>query len=250
MKTAFVVIIPARYASTRLPGKPLLKIAGVPMLQHVYNAALKSDAAAVHIATDDERIVELAKSFNANVLMTDAGHQSGTDRLAEAAQLLGLDDDSIIVNLQGDEVGMSEKVINQVARLLNDHPGCNMATISEPLNDPKHIRDPHIVKVVSDADGRALYFSRSVIPGNRSGELEITAGAGAYHKHIGLYAYRAGFLRCFTGLPVCALEQQESLEQLRALYHGETIMVQAACECTGIGVDTPEDLERAQQYID
>jgi len=252
VNTSFVVIIPARYASTRLPGKPLLKIAGIPLLQHVYNVARKSEAESVYIATDDERIVQLAESFDADTLITATTHRSGTDRLAEAVHQLNLNSDTIIVNLQGDEVGLSEKVINQVAQILLNNPACNMATICEKLTDRKQIMDPNVVKVVSDKQGRALYFSRSAVPWDRSLSTDIdddNANISCF-KHIGLYAYRVGFLRHFTELPVCELEQQESLEQLRALYNGDDIRVEIACETTGVGVDTPEDLERARQLFD
>lgn len=249
MNDNFVVIIPARYASTRLPGKPLLDIAGRPLLQHVYDAAAESAADAVYIATDDERIVELAGTFGARALITGRNHQSGTDRLAEAARRLQLDDDSIIVNLQGDEVGMSARVINQVTRLLQTNTSANMATVCEALDNAAQIRDPHVVKVVMDRHGRALYFSRSVIPWSATVDNISASTVVRWYKHIGLYAYRAGFLQCFTALGACALEQQESLEQLRALYHGETILVEPACDKTGIGVDTPEDLERARKMF-
>ncbi|MDX1518614.1 MAG: 3-deoxy-manno-octulosonate cytidylyltransferase [Gammaproteobacteria bacterium] len=245
-----MVIIPSRYGSTRLPGKPLIDIAGQPLLQHVFDAATRSQAGSVHIATDDERVKDLAESFGASAVMTSAAHRSGTDRLAEAADILNLDENTIVVNLQGDEVGMSEKVIDQVARLLSEHADCNMATICEPVTDPGQINDPNVVKVICDGQGRALYFSRSVIPwpGPAAGNLNPGGEAG-WFRHIGLYAYRAGFLRRFTGLPVCDLEKQESLEQLRALYHGESILVETACESTGIGVDTQQDLERARQVL-
>lgn len=252
MNSSFVVIIPARYASTRLPGKPLLKIAGIPLLQHVYNVASKSEAESVYIATDDERILRLAESFGADTLMTATTHRTGTDRLAEAVNQLNLDRDTIIVNLQGDEVGMSEKVINQVAQILLNNPASNMATICENLTDSKQILDPNVVKVVRDKHGRALYFSRSAIPWYRSLSTDIDDDnvPVSCFKHIGLYAYRVGFLQYFTELPVCELEQQESLEQLRALFHGEEIYVEIACETTGVGVDTPDDLERARQLFD
>lgn len=249
MNDAFVVIIPARYASTRLPGKPLLDICGKPLLQHVHEAARNSRADAVYIATDDERVIERAKSFGAEALMTDVSHHSGTDRLAEAARKLALDDNTIIVNLQGDEAGMSEQVINQAAHLLQASTRANMATVCEPLTDNRQIADPHVVKVVMDKNGHALYFSRSVIPWSKpAGESEARAEP-QWFKHIGLYAYRAGFLQYFTQLGACELEKQESLEQLRALYHGETILVEPACDQTGIGVDTPDDLERARQLL-
>ncbi len=249
MNDSFVVIIPARYASTRLPGKPLLDIAGRPLLQYVYDAATESEADAVYIATDDERIVELAGTFGARTLMTGRHHHSGTDRLAEAARLLRLDEATIIVNLQGDEVGMSARVIDQTARLLRADTSANMATVCEVLDDVAQIRDPHVVKVVMDRHGRALYFSRSVIPWTATVDDISASTVDRWYKHIGLYAYRAGFLQRFTALGACALEQQESLEQLRALYHGETILVEPACDKTGIGVDTPEDLERARKMF-
>ncbi len=243
MSSEFTILIPARYASTRLPGKPLLEIAGKSLLQHVYESARTSAARNIYIATDDERIRDHCESFHADVVMTAATHVSGTDRLAEAVDQLQLDDNTIVVNLQGDEIGMSANVINQVAQLLSGSDTAGMATVCEPIADTGLIADPNVVKVVANINQEALYFSRSVIPSN------IRARATQCYKHIGLYAYRCGFLRRFTRLPVCELEQQESLEQLRALYHGETILVEAACEPTGIGVDTAEDLERARQQF-
>lgn len=248
MKSSFVVIIPARYASSRLPGKPLLTIAGIPLLEHVFRSALRSAAESVYVATDDERIMDLCTSIGANAIMTDKSHHSGTDRLAEAAHKLGLSDDQIIVNLQGDEVGMSEQVVNQVAVLLQKDDSANMATVCEIIRDKQQLQDPHVVKLVMDCQGRAMYFSRSLIPFQREsdkGEQIIST----HYKHIGLYAYRAAFLQEFSSLSPCELEQQESLEQLRALYQGETIRVAVACESTGIGIDTPEDLEKAREMI-
>lgn len=247
--TAFKVIIPARYASTRLPGKALLDIAGKPLLQHVYEATCASDADEVYIATDDERIVEAAKQFGARAIMTSEQHLSGTDRLAELVTIQGNDDSDIIVNVQGDELGLSPKVINQVAHALIDHADINMSTVCEAISSVDEVIDPNIVKVVMDKNNRALYFSRAPIPWDRqaNGDIQESFNDSQYYRHIGLYGYRAGFLKQFASLPKCALEEQESLEQLRALYNGESIYVALAREATGIGVDTEDDLQQARE---
>ncbi|MCG8324176.1 MAG: 3-deoxy-manno-octulosonate cytidylyltransferase [Thiotrichales bacterium] len=251
MNASFVVIIPARHASTRLPGKPLIDICGRSLLEHVYSSACNSAAESVYVATDDERIFQHVESFGGRVLMTSAAHRSGTERLAEAATILELADEQLVVNLQGDEIGMQPAVINQVAQLLKDNPDSHMATVYEAIADLQQVNDPNVVKLVFDQAGRALYFSRSAIPWRKSaGESATDASMDKpYFKHIGLYAYHAGFLQRYARLPVCELEQHESLEQLRALYHGEMIMVAAACAATGIGVDTAEDLEIARKML-
>ncbi len=246
---SFSVIIPCRYASTRLPSKPLLDIAGKPLIQHVYESACLSKANNIYIACDDERIEAAAKSFNANVVMTSQYHESGTDRLAEAAKILNLADDEVIVNLQGDELGMTSGVINQVAEALHLNSDCNMATICEPIHQTEEVLDPNIVKVISDENNYALYFSRAPIPWDRdsNGKLDSNFHERQYYRHIGLYAYRNKFLTEFSQMQRANLEIVESLEQLRALYHGEKIHVSIAIDSTGIGIDTPEDLEKARE---
>ena len=245
----FHIIIPARYASTRLPGKPLLEINGKPLIQHVYESACLCGADKVYIATDDKRIQEVAESFGADVIMTAAEHLSGTDRLAEAASILGLNDDEIIVNLQGDEIGVPASLIHQLAKGLYDHPDHSIATLCERIDNNADINDPNVVKVVFDQNNTALYFSRGAIPYLRQSQTEEHAKPQNYFKHLGLYAYRVGYLKKFTATPVCELERSESLEQLRALYTGEKIYIEEACAAAGIGIDTEEDLNKARQQF-
>ena len=244
MRFQYKVIIPSRYASTRLPGKPLLDIAGKPLLQHVYETARSSRAEKVIIATDDDRIQAVARSFGAEVIMTSRDHKSGTDRLAEVINRLEEPDDSIIVNLQGDEFGMPPELVDQVACALHANTGRSMASLCEPIKVREDYENSNVVKVVMDATNAALYFSRSPVPWSKQGWFP-----GCAHRHIGLYAYRCGFLRKFSATPVCALEQSESLEQLRALFQGEKIHIEIARSQTGIGIDTPEDLEKARSTI-
>lgn len=241
MTGPFSIIIPARYASTRLPGKPLLEIKGKPLLQHVFETASQTQAKSISVATDDERIKACAESFGAKVIMTSNKHDSGTDRIAEAAQQLQMDDDEIIVNLQGDEYGLPVSLIEQVATCLYENPEKQVATLCEAITSMDDYLDPNNVKVVFDKMNTALYFSRSPIPMNRSGGLPEHA-----YRHIGLYAYRAGYLQRFTQLPVCTLEQTEALEQLRVLYNGGKIHIETAVDKTGIGIDSAKDLEAAR----
>ncbi|MCP4699630.1 MAG: 3-deoxy-manno-octulosonate cytidylyltransferase [Gammaproteobacteria bacterium] len=246
----FQVVIPARYASVRLPGKPLCDIGGKPMLAHVYARACESGAKRVLIATDDERIREAAAGFGAEAWMTSPQHRSGTDRLAEAVKRLGTADDAIIVNLQGDEPLMPPALIRQAAQALADHPEAEAATLCKTIRDRKTVWDPHVVKVVRDARGFALYFSRAPIPWLRDSFSRKDGEVSNLHAgHIGLYAYRAAYLQVFTRLPVCKLEQDETLEQLRILFNGGKIFVAEACEAPGPGVDTAEDLARVRQLI-
>ena len=242
---AFTVVIPARYGSTRLPGKPLAALGGRPMLQHVWERAGASAAARVVIATDDPRIVEAASAWGAEALLTRDDHPSGTDRLAEVATALGLAEDAIVVNVQGDEPLIPPAVIDQVAGNLRQRLWASVATLCEPLAERAQLDNPNVVKVVVDGAGRALYFSRAAIPYPREGR----AGSGMpWRRHIGLYAYRAGFLARFVEWPVAPPEALEQLEQLRALYHGEAIHVADACLPVPGGVDTPEDLARLRAH--
>ena len=241
MTGPFSIIIPARYASTRLPGKPLLEIKGKPLLQHVFESASQTHAKSITVATDDGRIKACAESFGAAVVMTSNKHESGTDRIAEAARQLNMDDDEIIVNLQGDEYGLPVALIEQVATCLFQNPEKQVATLCEVITSIDDYLDPNNVKVVFDKNNTALYFSRSPIPMNRSGGLPESV-----YRHIGLYAYRAGYLQQFTQLPVCALEQTEALEQLRVLYNGGKIHIEIAVDKTGIGIDSEKDLEAAR----
>ncbi|CAK0762829.1 3-deoxy-manno-octulosonate cytidylyltransferase [Gammaproteobacteria bacterium] len=264
----FVVVIPARYASTRLPGKPLLKIEGKPMVRHVHERAVESGAGRVIVATDDERIHHVAASFGAEVVMTGTHHRSGTERLAEVVDYLQLPDTAVVVNLQGDEPLMPASLVRQVATALHQHPAA-VATLCSPLGDLADLFDPHVVKVVRDAQGYALYFSRAPIPWDRDSFMNRISEAGliaphpshshgrarepelkgTHYRHIGLYAYRAGFIREYPTLSPSPLEQLESLEQLRVLYHGKRIYVDEAIAPSGPGVDTPADLDRVKALL-
>ena len=245
----FHIIIPARYASTRLPGKPLLEINGKPLIQHIYESACQCQAEKVYIATDDVRVQEVATSFGAEVIMTAAEHLSGTDRLAEVVSILGFHDDEIIVNLQGDEIGVPASLIHQLVKGLYDHPDHSIATLCERIDNDADINDPNIVKVVFDQNNAALYFSRAAIPHLRESQKAGQTQQKCYYKHLGLYAYRVGYLKKFTATPPCELERSESLEQLRALYTGEKIYIEEACAPAGIGIDTEEDLIKARQQF-
>ncbi len=239
----FHIIIPARFESTRLPGKPLLDIAGKPMIQHVYERAMETGAASVTVATDNLQVEEVVRGFGGNACLTSDRHISGTDRLAEAAQIIGLSDNDLVVNLQGDEPLMSASLITQVAETLKNDKQAVVATASIQIDDLAQISDPNVVKVVVDGAGHALYFSRSTIPCLR--DLDSNSEHKVF-RHIGLYAYRSGYLAEFTQLEPCTLEQVEALEQLRVLWHGGKIAVMETTEDPGHGVDTPEDLQRAR----
>jgi len=248
----FTVIIPARYASKRLPGKALLDICGKPMLQHVYERAIESGASAVYIATDDERIKTAAEEFGAQVILTKDTHRSGTDRLAEAVEHLSLNDDEIIVNLQGDEPLMPASLIEQVAKDLNEHEDASMATLCTPINTVDDVANPNVVKVVFNKAGYALYFSRAPIAWERE-HFRVSSfrpsGHHMHYRHIGLYAYRAGFLDRFVNWPICDMEEMESLEQLRVLWNGERIHISEAAAIPPPGVDTQDELERVRRLV-
>lgn len=251
---SFRVIIPARYESTRLPGKPLREMAGKPMIQHVYECASRSDAAQVIIATDDARIQQAAEGFGATVCMTSTTHRSGTERLAEVIETLGVAENDIIVNVQGDEPLMPTMCINQVAAALADTPDANVATLCTPITTHHQLFDPHVVKVVRDTQNMALYFSRAPIPWHReefSTEPDsLPSDHTPYLRHIGLYAYRAGYVQEYVKLTACDLELAESLEQLRVLYHGGRIVCVEAEAIPGPGVDTEEDLAMVIELFD
>ncbi|MGF6591295.1 3-deoxy-manno-octulosonate cytidylyltransferase [Pseudomonas sp. 2835] len=253
MSLAFTVVIPARLRSTRLPGKPLLPIAGKPMIQHVWEQARKSSANRVVIATDDAGIFKVCEAFGAEVLMTREDHDSGTDRLAEVAAKLGLAADAIVVNVQGDEPLIPPVIIDQVAANLAAHPEAGIATLAEPISDVEALFNPNAVKVVSDCNGLALTFSRAPLPWARDAfaqSREQMPQGVPYRRHIGMYAYRAGFLQDFVAWGPCWLEKTESLEQLRALWHGVRIHVADAIDPPPVGVDTPEDLERVRRLLE
>lgn len=248
----FKVVIPARYAASRLPGKPLLEIAGKPLIQHVHERAQATAAEEILIATDDERIAAACQAFGAEVVMTRADHRSGTDRLAEVIAVRGWSDDTLVVNLQGDEPGMPPALVDQVAAGLAGHGRVGMATLAYPIQDPETLFDPHVVKVVTDAQGYALYFSRAPIPWHRDafhGGRQTLPPGGRFLRHIGLYAYRAAFLARFVVWPPAPLELAESLEQLRVLWHGEGIHVGLATEEPGPGVDTAADVQRLLDFL-
>ncbi|MGB6976303.1 MAG: 3-deoxy-manno-octulosonate cytidylyltransferase [Gammaproteobacteria bacterium] len=247
----FRVIIPVRYDSKRLPGKALLDLAGKPIMQHVYEQAVKSGAESVVIATDNDKIRKVAEDFGAMVCVTSPEHRSGTERLSEAIVALGCDDDEVIVNVQGDEPLIPPTVIRQVAQDLLYHDNIKVATLCEPIRNVEDLFNPNIVKVVMNRRGFALYFSRAPIPWNRdqfSSQQEKIKGKlqGDYFRHIGLYAYRAGFLPEYLQLEVSPLEQLESLEQLRVLWHGGRIHVAVAKEKIPPDVNTAEDLEKVR----
>jgi 3-deoxy-manno-octulosonate cytidylyltransferase (CMP-KDO synthetase) len=251
--TAFKVVIPARYASQRLPGKPLLDIAGKPMIRHVFERAQASGAQEIVVATDDARIERAAADFGASVCMTSSDHASGTDRIAEVVRRLGWPDDTVVVNLQGDEPLMPPGLLAQVAETLTAHPDAGMATLAVPLDSPEQLFDTNAVKVVSDRNGYALYFSRATIPWKRDlfaagGEPQAAWLEGVY-RHLGIYAYRAGFLAGYADLPVSPIERMESLEQLRVLWNGGRIAVDVARDAPPAGVDTPQDLARVAAVL-
>jgi len=248
----FTVVIPARLASSRLPNKPLADIAGLPMVVRVAQRAMQSQATKVVVAADDERIVQVCKAHGVQVLLTRQDHVSGSDRLAEACQLLSLPDDALVVNVQGDEPLMRPELINEVACVLTERPDASMSTAAHAIASLEEFGNPNVVKVVMDARQMALYFSRAPIPWWRDGQSDAgfkSLPNPAPLRHIGIYAYRAGFLRLFPQLTPAPIESMESLEQLRALWHGHRIAVHVTSEAPGPGVDTPEDLARVRQLL-
>ncbi len=245
--TEFVVVIPSRYASTRLPGKPLREINGKTLLQHVYERGCESTASEVVIATDDERIASVAESFGATVYMTGDQHRSGSERIAEVCDLLDWDDEKIVVNLQGDEPSMPAALINQCAALLED-AAVDIATLASPFLSQDDFDSPNCVKVIRDANDHAIYFSRATIPYARNDEHIDLAMESALHHH-GIYAYRCGVLRRLVDATPSALEVSEQLEQLRALSLGMTIVVGIPPQRPGVGVDTEDDLRRAAREL-
>lgn len=239
---SFTVVIPARYASSRLPGKPLLDVCGKPMIQHVYERACESGASAVYIATDDERIAEAARGFGAEVVMTRADHQSGTDRIQEVATHLGMNPQDIVVNVQGDEPLIPPATINQVAANLENNPQAGISSLFHTIQDTTEWQNPHAVKVVTDAAGFALYFSRAAIPWQVADTIHGK-------RHIGIYGYRVETLDRFVRWPRSLLEVSERLEQLRAMHHGVRIIMDEAVQRVPAGVDTPEDLEAVRAFL-
>lgn len=248
---SFTVLIPARLASTRLPMKPLADIAGKPMVVHVAERAARSGAREVVVAADDARTVAACAAHGVRALLTRTDHATGSDRLAEACDLLGLADDALVVNVQGDEPLIEPALIDACAALLAARAECVMSTAAHAIDDVAEFINPNVVKVVCDAAARALMFSRAPIPwwrdANAHGIDRLPSPAPL--RHVGLYAYRAGFLRRYPGLPPSPLEAVESLEQLRVLWHGERIAVHVSAARPGPGVDTPEDLERVRRLL-
>jgi len=248
----FKVVIPARFASSRLPGKPLRLIAGRPMLEHVYRLAARAGATEVIIATDDARISDACESWGANVCMTRADHQSGTDRIAEVARARGWNPEDSVVKVQGDEPMLPPELIVQVAQLLARSSAADIATLAGLINSVDEYLDPNAVKVVAAADGRALYFSRAPVPWFRDGAPDGLASQSRFHgawRHIGLYGYRVAALQRLAAAPQSPLELAERLEQLRALEIGMTIMVELARHEPGTGVDTEQDLARVEALL-
>jgi 3-deoxy-manno-octulosonate cytidylyltransferase (CMP-KDO synthetase) len=248
----FCVLIPARLASTRLPDKPLADIGGAPMVVRVAQRAALSSASRVVVAADDARIVQACEKHGVLAVLTAKHHPSGSDRLAQACDLLGLADTEIVVNVQGDEPLIEPSLIDAVAGLLDSCAEADMSTAAHPIADEAEFRNPNVVKTVLDANGIALYFSRAPIPFWRDGPAPAASAGAAISpplrplRHVGIYGYRAGFLRLFPKLAQAPVEQAEALEQLRALWHGHRIAVHVTDAAPGIGVDTPEDLERVR----
>ena len=245
----FTVLIPARLASSRLPDKPLADIAGLPMVVRVAHAARRSGATRVVVAGDHPRIIDACRAHGIEAVLTRADHLSGSDRLAEACEQLGLDSDEVVVNVQGDEPLIAPAMVDACAVLLGERPDCVMATVAHAIDDLAEFTNPNVVKVVLDATGRALYFSRAPIAWWRDGfaqGIHQLPSQPPPLRHVGLYAYRTGFLRRFPTLAVAPLETLESLEQLRVLWHGERIAVHVSPERPGPGVDTPDDLARVR----
>ncbi|MGY8813321.1 MAG: 3-deoxy-manno-octulosonate cytidylyltransferase [Gammaproteobacteria bacterium] len=246
MDVDFSIIIPARFSSSRLPGKPLLKIGEKSLVQHVYDAACLSDASEVVIATDNKKIEKAVKDFGARVVMTSESHMTGTDRIAEALQILGYSDDKVIVNVQGDEFGLQPKLINSTAEALNNNPESSIATLCQLISNIDTYHDPNSIKVILDKNNFALYFSRSPIPWIKA-ETQIEYINA--RKHIGIYAYKTSFIKHFSNLPKVALEKHESLEQLRALFNGYKIYVELVSEKEGIEINTEDDLKNARMVL-
>ncbi|RZI79229.1 MAG: 3-deoxy-manno-octulosonate cytidylyltransferase [Rubrivivax sp.] len=248
----FSVLIPARLASTRLPNKPLADIAGLPMIVRVAQRAALSRASQVVVATDSLEVAQACEKHSVRVVLTRADHPTGSDRLAEACVHLGLDGSDAVVNVQGDEPLIDPELINACADQLDQRPDCVVSTAAHTIDDDSQFANPNVVKVVTDALGRALYFSRAPIPWWRDAPApaQPAKGAGAPLRHIGIYGYRAGFLRRYPQLPPSPLEAVESLEQLRVLWHGERIAVHIASQAPGPGVDTPEDLARVRAHFE
>jgi 3-deoxy-manno-octulosonate cytidylyltransferase (CMP-KDO synthetase) len=247
---SFAVVIPARFGSTRLPGKPLRTLLGKPLVLWVYEQALATGAEYVAVATDDERIAEVVRGAGGRVVLTRSDHPSGTDRVAEVAQRAEFDDETIVVNLQGDEPLVHPQLVSELAVALAERPAAQIATLATPLEHEAQRSDPNVVKVVTDRDGFALYFSRHAIPYPRQAPEQTSPGAGSLGlRHVGLYAYRTKILRALTAHPAVQLEQAECLEQLRALWLGLRVFVKSVADAPGHGVDTEADVRRVEALL-
>ena len=256
---SFKVVIPARYDSSRLPGKVLLDLAGKPMLEHVYQRAVESGADQIVIATDHDKVYQAAKAFGAEVCMTHSDHCSGTDRIAEVCDKYQWADDEVVVNLQGDEPLIDPELLYQVATDLQQHPQAEISTLCTAITNTDELFDPHAVKVVFDKNNFALYFSRAPIPWNRDQFTKMQAEnipskndigqAGIYHRHLGIYCYRVSFLNTYSTMQPCDLENLEALEQLRALWYGHKIYISTIDCPPGHGVDTEQDLQRVSDLL-
>jgi 3-deoxy-manno-octulosonate cytidylyltransferase (CMP-KDO synthetase) len=245
------IVIPSRYASTRLPGKPLADIAGKPMIVRVWEQAVKAFDADndVFVAADDERIIRAVEAVGANAVLTRSDHTSGTDRIAEVAGKMAWGDEEIIINVQGDEPLIPPNLIKAVGECLANNPEAHMATAACPITEHAEVNNPNAVKVVMDDAGKALYFSRAPIPYDRDSKVNLTQEKTPYFRHIGIYAYRVNALKKLAALPPAEIEMLESLEQLRALHDGMTIMVKRLSDAPPAGVDTPEDLALVNKVL-
>lgn len=249
---SFTIVIPARFQSSRLPGKPLMDIHGKSMIQHTWERAQQSGAERIIIATENNDVLQECQRFGAEVVLTRDDHQSGTERIAEVIDLAGMNGDEIVVNVQGDEPMLPAELIHQVAEGLEQHPEIPMATLCEKIDDVQTVFDPNAVKVSRDVANRAITFSRAPLPWSRdsfAGDTKILPEHWNYYRHIGLYAYRAGFVKQYVAWPECELEHVEKLEQLRVLWHGEKILVLDALCDAGVGVDTAADLQRVRTLL-
>lgn len=248
----YKIVIPARYGSSRLPGKPLIELVGKPMVQHVYERALEAGASEVLVATDDERIQKVVEGFAGQVVMTSPEHENGTERIAEVASLKGWEKDTVIVNLQGDEPLIPKSLIELTAKGLIDHPDAGMSSVCTPISSTEDVFNPNVVKVVLNQRQFAMYFSRATIPWDRDlykqGTDQVSQQMPVY-RHIGMYGYRVSFLQQYQTMSACPLETTESLEQLRALWYGVGIHMSVIEEAPGHGIDTPEDVTRVEQLL-
>lgn len=248
----YKIVIPARYASSRLPGKPLIPLAGKPMVQHVYERAIEAGASEVIVATDDARIQEVVKEFGGHVMMTSVEHENGTERIAEVANAKGWPDDTVVVNLQGDEPLIPQSLIELTAQGLLDNADAGMSSVCTPIDSVEDVFNPNVVKVVLNQRNFAMYFSRATIPWDRdlykNGQSKVTDQMPVY-RHIGMYGYRVSFLKAYQDMQQCPVELTESLEQLRALWYGVNIHMSVIDQAPGHGIDTPEDVERVEQLL-